>query len=105
MYPLGPCSPFGASTTTSRRFGHDEDVSFEPQDEDWADGNEGGKPCPGARAVFRRGAAKIVLPQRCLRPQDRGRIKVQAQVRGYFGDGTGDGEDRTSESPRWVNRG
>lgn len=87
--------------------GGNDFVFFQPHDEAYEDGVEGGKPCPGLRSVFRAGAAKLVIPQRCF-GKDKGSVRVIAQFRGYSIEGgktTEEGVDYTSEHPRHVKRG
>jgi len=87
--------------------GGDEYVFFQPHDGGYDDGDEGGKPCAGLRAVFRTGAAKLVIPQKCF-GKDKGSVRVIAQFRGYSieGGATSDqGTDYTNEHPRHIKRG
>lgn len=82
-------------------------VFFQPEDEAYQDGEEGGAPCPGLRAVFRDGAAKLVIPQKCF-GKDKGSVRVVAQFRGYSEEGgtlTDQGTDYTDEHPRHIKRG
>lgn len=82
-------------------------VSFQPHDDAWEDGNEGGEPCKGLRTVFVPGAAKLVIPQKCL-GKDKGSVRVVAQFRGYSEDGnttTEQGIDYTNEHPKHIKRG
>jgi hypothetical protein len=87
--------------------GGNQFVFFQPRDEDYEDGNEAGEPCPGLRAVFRTGAAKLVIPQKCF-GNDKGSVRVVAQLRGYSiedGQTVDEGIDYTNDHPRHIKRG